>query len=46
MACIAVPEDGEGHQPAFALADVVLGSLLEMDARRFDAFCELPDTAE
>jgi len=45
MACIAVPEHGEEHQPAFALADVVLGSLLEMDAPRFDAFCELPDVA-
>jgi hypothetical protein len=40
MACIAVPEHGEEHQPAFALADVVLGSLLEMDERRFDAFCD------
>ena len=40
MACIAVPERGEEHQPAFALADVVLGSLLEMDERRFDAFCD------
>jgi HAD superfamily hydrolase (TIGR01509 family) len=45
MACIAVPEHGEEHQPAFALADVVLGSLLEMDARRFDAFCGLPGAA-
>ena len=45
MACIAVPEHGEGHQPAFALADVVLGSLLEMDAPRFDAFCDPPDAA-
>ena len=42
MACIAVPEQGEEHQPAFALADVVLGSLLEMDAPRFDAFCATP----
>ena len=45
MACIAVPEHGEEHQPAFALADMVLGSLLEMDERRFDAFCNLPDAA-
>jgi len=37
MACIAVPEHGEEHRPAFALADVVLGSLLEMDEERFDA---------
>ena len=45
MACIAVPEHGEEHQPAFALADLVLGSLLEMDSQRFDAFCDLPGTA-
>ena len=25
MACIAVPEDGEGHHPAFGLADLVVG---------------------
>jgi mannitol-1-/sugar-/sorbitol-6-/2-deoxyglucose-6-phosphatase len=37
MTCIAVPEHGEEHQPAFALADLVLGSLLEMDDARFDA---------
>jgi sugar-phosphatase len=37
MACIAVPEHGEEHQPAFGLADVVLGSLLEMSEERFDA---------
>ena len=37
MACIAVPEHGEEHRPAFALADVVLGSLLDMDEERFDA---------
>ena len=42
MACIAVPEHGEEHQPAFALADVVLGSLLEMDEVRFETFCEQP----
>jgi beta-phosphoglucomutase-like phosphatase (HAD superfamily) len=41
MACIAVPEQGEEHQPAFGLADVVLGSLLEMDEQRFDAFCNI-----
>jgi len=35
MACIAVPEDGEEHEAAFALADLVLGSLLEMDAARW-----------
>jgi sugar-phosphatase len=37
MTCIAVPEHGEEDQPAFGVADVVLGSLLEMDAGRFDA---------
>jgi mannitol-1-/sugar-/sorbitol-6-/2-deoxyglucose-6-phosphatase len=37
MTCIAVPEHGEGHHPAFALADLVLDSLLEMDEARFDA---------
>ena len=37
MACIAVPEHGEEHRPAFALADVVLSSLLDMDEERFDA---------
>jgi mannitol-1-/sugar-/sorbitol-6-/2-deoxyglucose-6-phosphatase len=45
MACIAVPEPGEEHQPAFALADLVIGSLLEMDAPRFDAFCAQPTNA-
>jgi sugar-phosphatase len=42
MACIAVPEPGEEQRPAFALADAVLGSLLEMDEVRFDAFCAQP----
>jgi mannitol-1-/sugar-/sorbitol-6-/2-deoxyglucose-6-phosphatase len=37
MACIAVPEHGEEGRPAFGLADLVLGSLLEMDDARFDA---------
>jgi sugar-phosphatase len=36
MACIAVPEQGEGHHPAFGLADAVLDSLLDMDAAGFD----------
>ena len=31
MACIAVPEPGEGHDPAFALADLVVDSLLDVD---------------
>jgi sugar-phosphatase len=37
MTCIAVPEHGEEHHPAFGLADDVLGSLLEMDDTRWDA---------
>jgi mannitol-1-/sugar-/sorbitol-6-/2-deoxyglucose-6-phosphatase len=37
MTCIAVPEPGEEHRPAFALADLVLGSLLEIDEQRFEA---------
>jgi HAD superfamily hydrolase (TIGR01509 family) len=36
MACIAVPEDGEGHHPAFGLADLVVGSLLEVDGPSLD----------
>jgi sugar-phosphatase len=32
MAVVAVPEVAERHQPAFAIADVVLGSLAEVDA--------------
>jgi sugar-phosphatase len=37
MTCVAVPEQGEEHHPAFGLADVVLGSLLEMDDGIWDA---------
>jgi mannitol-1-/sugar-/sorbitol-6-/2-deoxyglucose-6-phosphatase len=37
MVCVAVPEKGEGQHPAFALADLVLGSLLDMSEERFDA---------
>ncbi len=37
MTCIAVPERGEQNEPAFSLADVVLGSLLDMDGYRLDA---------
>ena len=36
MACIAVPEDGEGHHPAFGLADLVVGSLLEVEGPSLD----------
>jgi sugar-phosphatase len=40
MACIAVPEEGEGHHPAFGLADAVLGSLLELDDATFEMVTE------
>jgi sugar-phosphatase len=36
MACVAVPEHGEEHHPAFGLADSVLGSLLQMDDGEWD----------
>jgi len=36
MACIAVPETGEGSHPAFGLADLVVGSLEEVDAAALD----------
>jgi sugar-phosphatase len=36
MACIAVPEQGEGNDPAFGLADLVVGSLLEVDDEALD----------
>jgi mannitol-1-/sugar-/sorbitol-6-/2-deoxyglucose-6-phosphatase len=36
MSCIAVPEPGQGGHPAFGLADLVLGSLLDMDELQFD----------
>ena len=36
MACIAVPEHGEGHHPAFGLADLVVDSLLEVDGASLD----------
>jgi sugar-phosphatase len=36
MACIAVPEVGEGHDPAFGLADLVVESLEEVDAASLD----------
>jgi sugar-phosphatase len=32
MACVAVPESGEGHHPAFGLADLVVDSLEKVDA--------------
>jgi sugar-phosphatase len=36
MACIAVPEAGEGGHPAFGLADLVVNSLTEVDATSLD----------
>jgi sugar-phosphatase len=37
MSCIAVPEAGEGGHPAFGLADLVVGSLLEVTDASLDA---------
>lgn len=37
MACIAVPEAGEGAHAAFGLADLVVASLDEVDAASLDA---------
>ena len=36
MACIAVPEAGEGHDPAFGLADLVVDSLEQVDDASLD----------
>jgi beta-phosphoglucomutase-like phosphatase (HAD superfamily) len=37
MTCIAVPEKGEGHHPAFGIADLVVDSLLDVDGAALDA---------
>jgi mannitol-1-/sugar-/sorbitol-6-/2-deoxyglucose-6-phosphatase len=37
MACVAVPEPGQGDDPAFGLADLVVDSLLEVDDAALDA---------
>ena len=37
MACIAVPEQGEGDHPAFGLADLVVDSLLQVSNASLDA---------
>ena len=37
MICIAVPEQGEGDQPAFGLADLVVDSLFEVSDASLDA---------
>jgi beta-phosphoglucomutase-like phosphatase (HAD superfamily) len=36
MACIAVPESGDRADPAFGLADLVVGSLADVDAAALD----------
>jgi HAD superfamily hydrolase (TIGR01509 family) len=36
MVCIAVPEHGEGGDPAFGLADLVVDSLLDVSGRDLD----------
>jgi sugar-phosphatase len=36
MTCIAVPEPGEEHHPAFGLADLVVGSLLDVSGASLD----------
>ncbi len=36
MACVAVPEPGQGGHPAFGLADLVVDSLLDVDASSLD----------
>ena len=40
MTCIAVPEKGEGHQPAFGVADLVVDSLLDVDGATLDLLAE------
>ena len=40
MACIAVPEAGEGGRPAFGLADLVVDSLLLVDDAAVDGVAE------
>ena len=37
MTCVAVPEKGEGHHPAFGIADLVVVSLLDVDDTALDA---------
>ena len=37
MACVAVPETGEGDHPAFGLADLVVASLDDLDEARWQA---------
>jgi mannitol-1-/sugar-/sorbitol-6-/2-deoxyglucose-6-phosphatase len=45
MARIAVPEEGEGVHPAFALADLVVESLVEVDDDALDAVSRRQFTA-
>jgi mannitol-1-/sugar-/sorbitol-6-/2-deoxyglucose-6-phosphatase len=41
MACIAVPEPGEGRHPAFGLADLVVDSLDDVEAASLDEVARL-----
>ncbi len=42
MACVAVPESAERGHPAFAIADVVLDSLLDADDAMWDRLADAP----
>jgi mannitol-1-/sugar-/sorbitol-6-/2-deoxyglucose-6-phosphatase len=42
MACIAVPEAAEADHPAFALADLVVGSLCDVDDACLDVLTSAP----
>lgn len=44
MACVAVPEAADAHHPAFALADLVVGSLYDVDDARFDELARVTAT--
>ncbi|HEY6430196.1 MAG TPA: hypothetical protein VIX84_23445, partial [Acidimicrobiales bacterium] len=44
MACIAVPEAAEADHPSFALADLVVGSLCDVDDVALDALSGAPPT--
>ncbi len=40
MACLAVPEHGEGGHPAFGLADLVVDSLEDVDDAALDVVAQ------
>ena len=44
MTCIAVPEPGEEDHPAFGLADLVVGSLLDVSGASLDALARREPT--